>query len=162
MTKAKHKGQFKKGMTPWNKGMKMSLDYRKKLSEIHRTNPNRYWLGKKRPDLDLSNRILPTGEDHWNWKGGVTKQSEKERKSVEYKEWRKRCFERDEFTCQCCGTHGGDLRAHHLNNFAEHDDLKYDISNGLTMCKKCHREFHVKYGFTNNTKGQMEEFLEEA
>lgn len=51
---------FQKGCTPWNKGKKMSIEQRKKLSDIRKKNPNRYWLGKKRP----------SGVDNPKWKGG--------------------------------------------------------------------------------------------
>ena len=33
------------------------------------------------------------------------------------------------------------------------------IENGITLSLKAHREFHKKYGFRNNTKEQLEEFL---
>ena len=31
--------------------------------------------------------------------------------------------------------------------------------NGITLSKKAHKEFHAKYGKTNNTKEQLQEFL---
>jgi len=158
----KHKNRFKNGSIPWNKGMKMSDKHKEKLSKIHKKNPNRYWLGKKRPDLDLSNRVSPRGKNHWNWNGGINPISDTIRKSKEYKVWRELIFERDDWTCSKCLNRDGDINCHHILNFSSNEDLRFNIDNGITLCKKCHREFHIKYGFKNNTKEQLDEFLTDS
>lgn len=61
--------------------------------------------------------------------------------SVEYKEWRKKVFERDDYKCQgkncdTVGTHY--VTAHHIKSFAKYPDLRYDVSNGITLCEECH------------------------
>jgi 5-methylcytosine-specific restriction endonuclease McrA len=81
------------------------------------------------------------------------------RKIEEYKNWRKKCLVRDNFTCQVCGKKGGKLNVHHINNFSEFKELRYKPSNGITLCKECHTKFHSIYGVRNNTKGQLEEFI---
>jgi hypothetical protein len=45
------------------------------------------------------------------------------------------------------------------NNFAEFPELRTSIENGITLSEKAHKEFHKKYGFRNNTKEQLQEFL---
>lgn len=60
----------------------------------------------------------------------------------EYEEWRKSVFERDNYTCQKCNVRGGDLEAHHINSYKEYPDLRLDINNGITLCKKCHKDEH--------------------
>jgi hypothetical protein len=100
-----------------------------------------------------------SGKNNWNWKGGITPENEQIRKSVELKEWKRACLRRDSFTCQRCGRYGGNLEVHHINNFAEFSELRTALDNGITLCKNCHLDFHKKYGFKNNTKGQLEEFL---
>lgn len=67
-----------------------------------------------------------------------------ERNSLSYKKWRTSVFERDEYTCQHCGQVGGELNAHHIKPFAKYKDLRYEITNGLTLCVTCHREVHRK------------------
>ena len=42
--------------------------------------------------------------------------------------------------------------AHHLYSHHKNEDLRYDVSNGVTLCKECHLDFHRKYGLKNNTK----------
>lgn len=84
----------------------------------------------------------------------------KNRKYIEYYEWRKKVYERDNFTCQCCGDNeGGNLVAHHIFNYSEHNDLKTDVNNGITLCKKCHKIFHDTYGYRNNNQQQIYEFI---
>lgn len=64
----------------------------------------------------------------------------------EYERWRKTVFERDNFTCQHCGKHGGELNAHHIKPYAKHKELRTNPNNGITLCLECHREVHKKKG----------------
>ena len=66
------------------------------------------------------------------------------RKTAEYKAWRTSVFQRDGYTCQLCGRVGGELNAHHIKPFAKYKSLRYDINNGITLCKECHKEIHRK------------------
>lgn len=61
-----------------------------------------------------------------------------------YKQWRTEVFHRDGYTCQKCYTKGRRLNAHHIKPWAEYPDLRYDISNGITLCEHCHDLEHGK------------------
>lgn len=105
-----------------------------------------------------------SGENSSNWKGGITPEVVKIRKSLDYNKWRDKCYNRDNFTCQCCGKFGGKLRAHHILNFSNHKDLRFDVNNGITLCEYCHdtihkNTFHSIYGTKNNTPTQLEEYI---
>ncbi|MGF9893297.1 HNH endonuclease [Priestia megaterium] len=76
-----------------------------------------------------------------------------------YPDWVQSVFERDGYECQCCSVKGGKLNAHHILNFSNHKELRLEISNGITLCKECHKKFHQTYGIKNNTKEQLDEFL---
>lgn len=163
------------GRVPWNKGLAMSKEQREKLSAAHigkrRTaesiNKTKVGLlGKKRP-IDVCQKISQSrkglryniGNAHWNWQGGKTEVSMKARNSYEQKEWRLGVFERDNFTCIKCGQIGGEIEAHHIFNFSDYQYLRTEVDNGITLCKKCHKLFHKKYGRKNNVKEQLEKFL---
>jgi hypothetical protein len=85
--------------------------------------------GKKRPDI--------SGENHPLWNGGKSKGYKTGYYSAEYKAWRKAVFTRDDFTCQWCGETGY-ITAHHIKSFAYYPELRYEISNGITLCQDCH------------------------
>ena len=72
--------------------------------------------------------------------------------------FRKGVFERDNYTCVVTKQIGGDLVAHHLDGYDWCLDKRYDVSNGVTLSKQIHTEFHKKYGFGKNTKEQFDEF----
>lgn len=108
-----------------------------------------------------ANKNRPRGENHSSWNPNLTDEDrEISRKYPEYKKWRLSVFERDNYTCQCCeDSTGGNLQAHHIYNYSEHENLKLDIGNGLTLCEFCHKEFHDIYGYRNNNESQIKEYL---
>jgi 5-methylcytosine-specific restriction endonuclease McrA len=56
----------------------------------------------------------------------------------EYRGWRKKVFQRDNFTCQTCGVVGGKLHAHHIRPYRLFPELIFYIDNGQTLCVPCH------------------------
>ena len=66
------------------------------------------------------------------------------RRSSEYQKWRKAVFKRDNYICQECLKKGNYLEAHHIKPFANYPDLRFEIENGLTLCKDCHKKIPRK------------------
>lgn len=105
-----------------------------------------------------------------DWDGFVTSENMRIRESAEYDAWRCEVFERDNYTCQCCGSrskagHSVVLHAHHLDSFALYEDKRFDVDNGVTLCDKCHDprnqgSFHNLYGTLNNTIDQYQEYIQ--
>ena len=68
------------------------------------------------------------GENNPNWKGGFFKLSLVLRNCPEYKDWRKRIFEQDDYTCQGkCKKRGGRINADHNPVLFSELLRKYDI-----------------------------------
>ena len=82
-----------------------------------------------------------TGQNHWNWKGGITKVNKPARylfmETLEYKQWRTAVFERDNYTCVWCGSKKN-LNADHIKPYAKFPKLRLSIKNGRTLCVPCH------------------------
>lgn len=80
------------------------------------------------------------GAKHWNWQGGKAL-SRRDRQSVENNTWRRRVFERDNFTCQLCGAtsyNSTRLHVHHIKHYRGHKELRLNTMNGITLCVDCH------------------------
>jgi hypothetical protein len=101
-----------------------------------------------------------SGQNNPSWNENLTDEERIfGRKLEDYKKWRFEVYKKDCYTCQCCKKVGGKLNAHHLCNYADYPALRTDVNNGITLCKKCHIEFHKVYGKRNTTKEQFEEFV---
>ena len=142
--------EFKKGHSPWNKGKK----WPEMSGENHPSrNPDHAETFKRTTENFKANIFKAYGEDHPGWKGGITPLITKIRNSPRYAEWRKKVFERDEYSCYLCGDNrGGNLNAHHIKLFsgiirkekiktyeqAMECEALWDTRNGLTLCESCH------------------------
>ena len=93
-------------------------------------------------DIDVQIAHSRCGEYHWNWNGGISNENHRIRTSVKYRQWRTFVLRRDKFTCQHCGQRGGKLNAHHIIAFSICPELRFDVNNGITLCKNCHVKLH--------------------
>lgn len=138
-----------KGQIPWNKGktgLQVAWNRRgwfKKCSVCTKE----FWV---RPSCDDQKCCSHTcrnenrlgkygGEKHWNWRGGINDINDTIRKSNLYKKWRLAVFQRDNYTCTKCSVRGSNLHADHIKPFSTYPNLRFDVNNGRTLCKSCHR-----------------------
>ncbi len=112
-------------------------------------------MGRIQPLEEILQRVTKfKGEKHWNWKGGITPLMLNIRHCLEYRQWVKRVFERDNYICKICKKRGGKLEAHHIKSFSIIISSNiinslakalvckelWEISNGQTLCKNCHKQ----------------------
>lgn len=101
-----------------------SNEYKEKMRQITKRNGN----------------IPPfkRGKDHWNWKGGLFIQSD--RNNTQYVQWRKDILASNGWTCELCGKRGVKLTAHHIYPWATNPDLRFSVFNGSCLCYSCHSQ----------------------
>jgi len=85
-----------------------------------------------------------TGENHHQWKGGISSLYEGIRHGQEYRLWAESVYKRDKFTCLRCDIHcqRKNIIAHHVKPFADYPDLRFNVDNGITLCRACHIKEH--------------------
>ena len=132
--KGGEKGWFKKGHT-LHVGRKNSYEARMKM------------------------RFAKLGEKHWNWKGINRNQNSIIRSCFLYRSWSAQCLTRDNFRCQNCGSNKK-LHVHHIKKFSQilydnkiesveaafNCEELWDVTNGTTLCKPCHKSIHNQRG----------------
>ena len=92
------------------------------------------------------------GENNPRWKGGIADIGTKIRHSDEYIKWRNACGTRDRIKCRFCGIKKP-LIVHHIKTFEKYPKLRFEVSNGITLCRGCHIKLHREHrgihDFTN-------------
>lgn len=106
------------------------------------------WRGKERPELKGKllgiKRPQFAGERSPVWIKDRTQlkksgSAEKDRRSSAYNTWRKEVYERDHYCCrikseQCSGR----IEAHHILDWSNYPELRYQTNNGITLCHAHH------------------------
>lgn len=163
-----NKGSFKKGHRPWHTGtkglVKVSLETRQKMSisrkgkkrgkitEKWRNNLRRSHMGlqssmkgkkhslESRKKMSLARIGRFKGENNPSWIKDRSKVQTVNRRWIpKYKEWRNRVFTRDGFMCRICNSELGTfIQAHHILRWADHPEHRYDVNNGITLCRAHH------------------------
>jgi len=64
------------------------------------------------------------------------------RRTPEIRAWAGAVKHRDDMKCRCCGSLKR-VEAHHIISVQERPDLKLDLDNGISLCKKCHKMVHT-------------------
>jgi len=173
-------------------------------NEIHNIDDKVEFICSKHQDYGIQNTSLwglrkandscrmckqHSGEDHWNWKGGVSNLHEHLREYII--PWKQDSYIHGNYTCSISNIKGGQLIIHHLYSFNKiveetmkilnlpiyqeinqytEDELKsietlclelhYKYGLGICLCENEHKLFHAMYGYGNNTPEQFEEFKE--
>ena len=152
MTGKRHSEATKAKMREKALGRKHTEAARRKISEDNRMRwiDGRMSVEKIRPFIEAganANRGKPnlkiSGDRSHLWRGGITKENDRIRTTIEFKNWARAVKERDNFTCVKCSDRSAQghyvyLHSDHIKPFATHPDLRFDLANGQTLCKPCH------------------------
>lgn len=76
------------------------------------------------------------------WSKVLIQLKKRDRHSKEYAQWRSSIFERDLYTCQFCDDRACKLNAHHIVRWVDSIELRFELSNGITLCEDCHKKVH--------------------
>ncbi len=141
----KHTEETKKKLSKLKKGKPFSgVSYDRtgeKLSKEHIEKIRQSHIGKKWSD---EGKKKISGKNHYRWIEDRTKlqkygDSNKDRRSSIYRDWRLNVWKRDGFKCRMSNSDcGGQLEAHHILSYTKYPELRYETNNGITLCKNHH------------------------
>lgn len=139
---------FKKGYTPWNKGKKGYTNagsfgngkpsWNKGLTGYH-AGENHHWIGRNM-----------SGENSPVWVSDRTKlarylNGNEYRNSATHREWSLGVKNRDGWKCKIAnGDCSGRMEAHHILGWKSHPNLRYTLTNGITLCHFHHPRTRAK------------------
>ena len=134
--------------TNHREGYKHREESKRKTSESHKA-----WCAAN-PDKVKARGEKTRGNNHYRWKGGTSRLNTAIRTLTENRRWVDSVKARDG-KCSVCGT-AENLEAHHIiplsvlveahglenREQARDCDELWDLSNGVTVCMKCHYKIH--------------------
>lgn len=119
-------------------GTKWSEERKRAVSEKYTGSGNPFF-GKSHSMETRVKLTKYTGAAKANWKGGITPEHKRVRSTFKYRIWKNAVKKRDNYTCVWCGSKK-ELEADHIQSFAYFPELRYEVSNGRTLCRPCHKK----------------------
>ena len=80
------------------------------------------------------------------------------RNTREYRLWRVGVIRRDK-VCKVCNERKG-RHAHHLNHATYFPEQRFNLKNGICLCKNCHSHFHNDYKNSTREKCTVKDYFE--
>lgn len=148
-------GRFKKGQVSIRKGIPWAIEqhikfraarlgkkvkpftdeHKKKLSKAATGKPHTWAMGKFRITKELREKM---NFGRRNMDRSLFKKRD-DRKSQSHTDWLFAVRERDSYQCKMLNDDcDGILEAHHILSWREYPELRYDINNGILLCKHHH------------------------
>lgn len=144
------KTEFIKGQVAWNKDTRKIIE---KECVICRGvfNVDRFTgFSKKTCSKKCGGRFLANinqGKVPWN-KG---KGDQNRRDNFLYQAWRLAVYKRDNYTCQICLVKPSVIHADHIEAWSKNEVLRYEVTNGRTLCRPCHYYVSFKKKLPENS-----------
>jgi hypothetical protein len=129
----------------------MTRETRDKMSAARKG--NKYALGSKHTEewrqkmrefmLNRKNVVIrrPRGSDHWKWieDRSLIKEDRRHAYDVKCQQWARQVKNRDYWKCQIANEScHGRMEAHHILSWRYHPELRYQLNNGITLCRFHH------------------------
>lgn len=114
------------------------LDRRRRANRESMKNPE---IKRKRIVQALTAGFVPFLTREWHYQP----------RTKEYREFRAMAWERDGNKCTKCGSIEN-LCIHHLISRTERPDLRFDIDNVITLCRKCHAKEEARLKHERNRR----------
>lgn len=133
----KHTEETKKKISKTECGKFVSVETKQKISMIRLG-----WKHSNETKRKLSKMF--SGERSSFWRGGVSNRNKRIKRSLKFRLWREEVFKRDNYACQFCGNKSSKdnkvyLHPHHIKSFSDYPNLRFRVSNGITLCERCHK-----------------------
>lgn len=127
------------------KGFKHSEETRHKMS-VNRSGANNHFFGKQHNENTIRRMSLAkialykSGRKPANYITDRSKLAKRQmRNDSAYIEWRKKVRNRDNWKCQLTDDNcEGKVVAHHIKSWRKYPSLRYEIKNGITLCRFHH------------------------
>ena len=115
---------------------------------------------KKASDRMIKRNRERPKEKHYLYNPNLTEEERVKRRCFrrEVNAWCANVYKKDDYKCVVCGSNRN-KSAHHLNSWNTYPEERFLVSNGITLCKACHLQFHKDVGFGWNTKEQFREWF---
>lgn len=82
---------------------------------------------------------------HIKSRGNASRKNKYSTEEISKRVFFAKAVKRRDKACVICGSKIK-LCAHHLESFKDNESIRYDISNGVTLCKPHHKKFHSWMG----------------
>lgn len=116
--------------TDFQIGKKHSKEHRRKISLA---GIGRVLDEKTKMKISAGHQGIPIEK----WDGFIKSQNDRDRRKF-LCSIRQEALTRDDYLCQICGCSEGSMHVDHIQSFAKHPSLRFEIDNLRTLCRSCH------------------------
>lgn len=135
--------EYRSRMSAAHKGKKWTEKQRKSIVNSLPKGEN-HWAYKKFKGISAPSHLInakpPKGENHYRWIKDRSKLKKSDRRNDSlYREWRANVWKRDAFKCKLANQDcQGRIEAHHILNWQNFPEFRYQLNNGITVCHAHH------------------------